>query len=434
MKSKKRFQSTSEEMSKLAAIMEAAEQSPASKKKPAKGNFPEQALNKYQESFVSKKLERTFVNPFFVYDESNPDKKSETLTVNAEELAIPYSALENVVVISDYNPRVWVDSEFEKSTLAQQIQAEGIRDLCKGYRLPGSDKIYIANGGTRFVIAVALYKKAIEDGDEEAIAKYEKATYPVEVIDITEDQMWTVDILVNDSDINSKFCVYENSLRVLNTYRAFPHTDLSGLLHNFIQRTGVKPNKNDLKTLLIFSILGSSFLKELLQAFGDKEFITVPVMNSCIELSTGLKLKEIKITERISNQDGKDKNQSKLIPNLIEYVESLVSDEKVLNVLQILEGDFKKPKTEIPKALKAALPTNEGDTEKATPEKVPTFVKDKPQGLFASKTEVGAAIVFSREDYSESEFKLIAEAMQKKDAKIKALFDEIIQEVTSKVS
>ena len=365
MKNKRRSTSYSEDMNKLLAIMELDKKLPAPKMKPGESTFPEISLKKYREAFVSKKLERTFVNPFFVCNESKPDVKSETLTIRAEELAIPYSALEDSVVISDYNSRVWVDSEFETSTLALQIQAEGIRDLCKGYRLPDSDKIYIASGGTRFVIAASLYKKALASGDQEAIAKYEKATYPVEVIDITEDQMWIVDIIISDSDINLKYCVYENSLRVLNTYRAFPHTSLTGLLNNFTLRTGIKPNKNDLKTMLVFSILSNSFLKELLNAFGNKEFISIPVMNSCIELVTGLKLKEIKVVERIGQKGDSNLNRSILLPNLVEYVESLVCHDNVLNVLKILEGNFKKPKTEIPKALMAAISNGEENAGKA---------------------------------------------------------------------
>lgn len=356
------------------------------------------------DELIGDSIQRSFTHPI----------TGSTVSVPGNFLKLSYNSLESTTKVAGQNPRIWLSNELQNSPLTEQIRAEGIRHNCHGVRYKGDSTIYIANGGTRRGIALHLLSEGVE------------GEYPLEVFDIDEENDWILDILIDDSDINKKFSTYENTTRLLRTYNLNPNVDLKSLTTSFLNRTGITAPNKWVRTILISSILKHHFDAGVKKAFSNKDDISERVLSSLIEFITKQEMKSLDITIRIpAPPESKAKFASEIRKDLKDYLESLVDEDRLTELLVIMERPFSKPKTEIPKALKQYLKPDDDL-------KITSANGSRQNGYVSSSNAVGIELLFDRSDFDKEEMILVKNVLKKRKKEIETLVEEIKLEVKNK--
>ncbi|TPE49002.1 hypothetical protein FJM67_12455 [Maribrevibacterium harenarium] len=304
-----------------------------------------------------------------------------------EFIEIPFSELEEKTLISNLNPRLWIETEYNDLTLSDQIETAGIRNLSAGYMLDGDSCISIANGGTRRNIAISLYRR-----------KGINKTYPLVYYRITAENLWVVRQLVDDSEYGRKFNTIENALRLRAVYEAQVDPNLSDLMRAFDLATGNSISRPYCKQLLLFSLFLPYISPYFLRHFSRSEDITAKIMGLVFEFVTGHKMSTLDLS------DPNNRTPYNIRHDLDRHIKSLVIDEKVLELDKLLSNGNKHRVT-ITKLL----------TERLSPKKIDDAPKQESneQGILSGQTHVGFSLSYSREDYDSDEIAVIRSVIER---------------------
>ncbi|CUB06708.1 hypothetical protein [Marinomonas fungiae] len=178
-------------------------------------------------------------------------KKFATKLVN-----IPYHELETKTAKAKGNRRNLEGVNVRKLDLFNLLKDQRvISNPAIGYTLAGDPTIYLIDGWTRRAVIMELAK------NEEAFINL-----PVEVMNITEDDLWVVTALVYQSNTNTPHNNFEKSELMLDFYQLYaaanPESTAKDLYMSVGSSTLKSPNYGDFKAMLFLAVLTDLLKKQ----------------------------------------------------------------------------------------------------------------------------------------------------------------------------
>lgn len=345
---------------------------------------------------------KTYTNPL----------TGEKAEVTVKSVTLKASKLRERTLVASTNVRRWLSDEYRDHPSYESIVKSGIETQTMGYTLPGKETIYIADGGSRRLIALDILNNSGVDLD-----------YPILVHTLTETQMWIAKILLNHSDAGKSFQLIENAERLLEHFSDLAQItppSMRSLIESFKSSTGFTFSVGRARSFLVYSAINRLLPSDFFAPFLRQENISEKSMQFITKycLKTDMANLELSEPDPLSNQ-------TRIRLDLINYIQENVDPSKVSELSEKLKnGSYQKPKKDIQNMLgELVMPTNQMQTSKSQ------TARPTGNAIEINDLECGIKISYSREDYDANTMQAIRQALSKFEEEAQALKKKIDLEI-----
>lgn len=363
---------------------------------------------------------------------------NEVVTIIAKFKVLKASQLKDQTTVTDINPRIWIGNEYMDTELSGKLEDSSNSSYAKGYTMPGSGMICIADGGTRRNIMIEQYEESVKRHEIEG-TPIEDKEYPILVHPLKQGQEWVAMVICNDADYNNDFAASENAKRLKQHFELAKDNNvrlgIKELSTLFKAATNKSYSVEQIKTLLVYAYLANLVDEPFHAKLKSIHTITLSTIQLIVEAVLGEKAKKLPILQNISIDKSETSGtrgrnyRTIIVPDIESIIKERISPDMLGRVQKVLIDDeaSKKVTARINNDLKALI--NDRISTPQTDQTLNESNTVKSPSVILNKDECSLSLSFSREDYDPQQMKAINQVFEELDDEIAELLKKIQERV-----